>query len=683
MLREQQRRLIRGGISLLRSQRQLGLASRSSSGTARPYSSIYILQRPPGSLIAYRTLSPHCANTYIIVEELPAICGERLIGSANSFRCGVIVLLIVSAFFLALIPAYAYAVTFKTNPTSAGSITVGVSTYTNGQTGSYSGNGIGVSVYVPTDYQLVWTYGNRNPGGGSEPSGVYVPNIMSNPTTMDVNGNGWIRAEFSAKVTFYTSPSDQGSISWGSCSNTGKTNGQSTYEANLAPVYSGQVTACANTPSGYTFTGWSCGGGLSCSGSSTPTTVGITGPGTITATFTSSSYTVTFKTNPTSFVGSAGSITIDSSSTYTNGQTGSYTGTHNVNVNVPSDYQFFWVFGNRNPPQSDPTGVYVPNISVNPTTMDVNGNGWLKATYSAKVTFYTNPSDQGSISWGSCANPGKTNGQTTYDPNLPPDYSNSITACANPPTNYKLSGWSCTGGLSCSGSSTPTTVGITGPGTITATFVPNTVAVTATTYVQPTTTYTYATTWRAYLLFKPETWTRIGGTTPSSPNTAWFNGRLYLFVRDTGSGIWMRSMDTSGVWSSSWTRVTGTTPSSPSSTVFNGRLYLFVRDTGSGIWMRSMDTSGVWSSSWTRVTGSTPSTPSSTAGGVSRYIVVVANNGELWIRMSTASLGAYGDMPVPDAPSYTEASASNPVGPVSVVALFILVCIILLRRRRR
>jgi hypothetical protein len=135
----------------------------------------------------------------------------------------------------------------------------------------------------------------------------------------------------------------------------------------------------------------------------------------VAALYPSAGYRVTFRTNPTSFVGSSGSITVDGSSTYTNGQTGSYMGTHNVNVNVPSDYQFFWVYGNRNPFQNDPTSVYVPNISNNPTTKDANGNGWLKAEFSAKITFYTNPSAVGSISWGSCSNPGKTNGQTTYD----------------------------------------------------------------------------------------------------------------------------------------------------------------------------------------------------------------------------------------------------------------------------
>jgi len=156
------------------------------------------------------------------------------------------------------------------------------------------------------------------------------------------------------------------------------------------------------------------------------------------------------------------------SSTYTNGQTGSYSGTvSNVYVNVPANYQMIWVYGNKNPPTSEPTGVYVPNISANPATMEIDGNGWIKAEYSAKVTFYTSPSDKGSISWGSCLNTGRTNGQYVYD-SIPSG--GTTTACANIPTDYTLTGWSCTGGLSCSGSNPTTTVGFTGPGSITASF---------------------------------------------------------------------------------------------------------------------------------------------------------------------------------------------------------------------
>ena len=179
------------------------------------------------------------------------------------------------------------------------------------------------------------------------------------------------------------------------------------------------------------------------------------------------SNTVTFKTNPTSWSGSAGSITVDGSSTYTNGQTGSYSGDHNIVVNVPSGYQFVWVAGNRNPPQSDPTGVYVPNISANPTTMDVNGNGWLKATFAAVITFHTN-TGTGSISYGSQL---YTDGQTRAEANLPPDYGNTVQITANPPSGALFVSWSVSGMLTVdSTSSQTTTLHVNGPGTLTANF---------------------------------------------------------------------------------------------------------------------------------------------------------------------------------------------------------------------
>jgi hypothetical protein len=181
----------------------------------------------------------------------------------------------------------------------------------------------------------------------------------------------------------------------------------------------------------------------------------------------SNGYAVTFDTNPTSFVGSAGTITF-SGTTYSNGQSGSYaSSSYSATANVPTNYQFLWWEYSG----SSGSGVYVPNISTNPTTVQVSGTGWLKAVYTAQVTFYTNPSTVGSISWGSCSNPGNTNGQTIYDGNLPPEFTNTITVCANVPSGYAFSGWSTTGGLSvASSSASSTTATFTGPGSITATF---------------------------------------------------------------------------------------------------------------------------------------------------------------------------------------------------------------------
>lgn len=180
------------------------------------------------------------------------------------------------------------------------------------------------------------------------------------------------------------------------------------------------------------------------------------------------SNTVTFYTNPTTFVGasSLGSITA-CGGTFTNGQSNStscgssFAATADLPVPL-LDWQFHhWEWSG---------GVSCSSDTANPASCSITGAGSLKAVYSAKVTFQTDPTTAGSISWGSCSNSPHANGQTVYEVSLPPEYvNNSITACYVP-SGYTLSGWSCSGGLSCSGSNDPVRVTFTGPGTITAAF---------------------------------------------------------------------------------------------------------------------------------------------------------------------------------------------------------------------
>jgi len=174
-----------------------------------------------------------------------------------------------------------------------------------------------------------------------------------------------------------------------------------------------------------------------------------------------STYTVTFKTNPTS-----GGVSITfSGSTYSNGQTGSYSsGDYTANANAPSGYAFHhWEYSG-----SSGSGVYVPNIGINPTTVQVRGDGWLKAAFSAQIVFYTNPSNVGSIQYDGST---YTNGQIRWEPNLPPDYTNQRHIIANVPSGYTFSGWTTTGGLSVNNpSSSDTWLTVNGPGTLTANF---------------------------------------------------------------------------------------------------------------------------------------------------------------------------------------------------------------------
>ena len=171
------------------------------------------------------------------------------------------------------------------------------------------------------------------------------------------------------------------------------------------------------------------------------------------------SETISFITKP-SYVGS---ITLDGH-TYTNGQTGPYSlGEYTATANVPSGWQFcYWDYDTT----IKDTSIHVLNIIVNPTTVDVNGQGWLGLVLGCITTFYTS-TGTGSITRGSQT---YSNGQTYVEYSIfngPQTYS----LTANPPSTYYFSSWSTTGSVQVGNlSSQSTTLTISGPGTVMANF---------------------------------------------------------------------------------------------------------------------------------------------------------------------------------------------------------------------
>jgi len=77
------------------------------------------------------------------------------------------------------------------------------------------------------------------------------------------------------------------------------------------------------------------------------------------------------------------------------------------------------------------------------------------------VSFHTNPSSSALISWGACGASDEGDGQSAFETNY-----GSVTVCYVP-SGYTLSSWSCSYGLTCSGSNDPTPVTFNGPGNIT------------------------------------------------------------------------------------------------------------------------------------------------------------------------------------------------------------------------
>jgi len=99
----------------------------------------------------------------------------------------------------------------------------------------------------------------------------------ANPYTVTMNDNHVLKAVFTVPppptITFYTDPSDKGSITFAGAPYTNGQSGQ--YAVGSYPV-------SANAPSGWTFSQWQTTGGVSISGS----TATVTGAGTVKAVFT-------------------------------------------------------------------------------------------------------------------------------------------------------------------------------------------------------------------------------------------------------------------------------------------------------------------------------------------------------------------------------------------------------------
>jgi uncharacterized protein YkwD len=169
---------------------------------------------------------------------------------------------------------------------------------------------------------------------------------------------------------------------------------------------------------------------------------------------------ITFQSTPASFGSSSSPATITAcGNTFANTQSATYCGSGfmaTANLPVPSNGWKFnhWAWGG---------GVSCSSDSANPTSCSAFDSGSLTAVYEAQVNVVTNPASSALISWGSCSNSELGNGASFFSTSFG-------TADVNPcylPPGYTLSSWTCTGGLTCSGSNGPASVTFTGPGTIT------------------------------------------------------------------------------------------------------------------------------------------------------------------------------------------------------------------------
>jgi len=216
------------------------------------------------------------------------------------------------------------SITFQSTPSSfvgatiPGTITGCGSTFINGQSTSNCGSNFTAAANLPTA-TTGWQFNHWTWSGS-----VTCSNNSANPTSCSASGSGGsLIAVYGAQITFVTNPVSSALISWGSCSNPGQGNGASFFSTSYGTA---SVTVCY-VPYGYTFSNWSCSGGLACSGSNNPTTVTFTGPGTITLnlqtqTPTNSASTTSSLTSSTSTIASSSSMMSTVTSTYSTAEFG-------------------------------------------------------------------------------------------------------------------------------------------------------------------------------------------------------------------------------------------------------------------------------------------------------------------------------------------------------------------------
>jgi len=337
-------------------------------------------------------------------------------------------------------------VNFYTDPVGSNfNITFEGKTYVNGDIDTFP---YGTSGLATADCPPGWVFDHWEIVGNV----ALDPDEYANPVTFTITCGGDLKAIFrpvECSVTFYTDPSDIGSITF---------EGDIYFneDSNTFP-YGTSGLATANVPVGWMFDHWEATGNVELSSTTTnPTTVTVVCGGTLKAVFTQTQCTVDFYTDPSS-VGSItfeGEIYFDSDSdTFPYGTSGLAT------ANVPEGYVFdHW----------EATGnVELSSTTENPTTVTVLCGGSLKAVFTqveCPVTFYTDPSTIGSITFeGDIYFDGDTDTFT---------YGTSGLATANVPVGWMFDHWVATGNVELSSTTTnPTTVTVVCGGTLKAVFI--------------------------------------------------------------------------------------------------------------------------------------------------------------------------------------------------------------------
>ena len=168
---------------------------------------------------------------------------------------------------------------------------------------------------------------------------------------------------------------------------------------------------------------------------------------------------VTFQSSPSNFVDTTSPGTITAcGNTYANSQPAACATSFGVTANLPvpsTGWQFNrWTWAG---------GVDCSSETANPVECSAyNSSGVLTAVYAAQVNVMTNPASSASVNLGTCSEGGEGNGVSFYTTAFG---STTVTGCSIP-SGYSFLNWTCTGALTCSTTTNPTTLTIDGPGSI-------------------------------------------------------------------------------------------------------------------------------------------------------------------------------------------------------------------------
>ncbi len=351
------------------------------------------------------------------------------------------------------IPTPKYTVTFTTSPASCGPVLFNGTSYANGTSGKYSSGTYSLSASPCAGH----AFRQWNTSGL-----VSVVGHTSSTTTAGVAGNGSLEAWYVPSaggkthftVGFQVAPASCGPIQF---NGSGQLNGSS------GSFPAGNYSTTAPTCPGYSFLQWSTAGGVATYPSTASSAVAtISGNGTLSAKYASTAYAVNFFVSPSS----CGPISFNGSPK-TNGSSGSYAaGTYSTVAASCTGYNFHgWsangglTLGSPSSPSTNTTVSAAGNL----TADYVRGTGAGGGSY--VVTFTVNPTYCGPITFNGTS---QASGTTSSFP--PGTYPAVAHACAG----YTFSGWSSTGGVAlATPTSASTTVTVSSPGALTATYVQN------------------------------------------------------------------------------------------------------------------------------------------------------------------------------------------------------------------